>query len=193
MAWEWSGEVPLWTSWESACCRARSRSHRRAFRPCYLRSSRISMKLSAARIRYGPLSIKLSAHRKLGILLRLFVPSALTKFASTVGTRMSGGGEPVHASEVDRERSDATTPFLVPTKHHAYVSYAHPMSTHRRQPDQGHWMRTLATSYETARAKCGEGPLILLSDIDGTILDMRHMILSVLQSFDREHQTQHFD
>ena len=67
------------------------------------------------------------------------------------------------------------------------------MSTHRRQPDQGHWMRTLATSYETARAKCGEGPLILLSDIDGTILDMRHMILSVLQSFDREHQTQHFE
>ncbi len=67
------------------------------------------------------------------------------------------------------------------------------MSTQRRQPDQGHWMRTLATSYETAQSKCGEGPLILLSDIDGTILDMRHMILSVLQSFDREHQTQHFE
>ncbi len=36
------------------------------------------MKLSAARIRYGPLSIKLSVHRKLGILLRLFAPSALS-------------------------------------------------------------------------------------------------------------------
>ncbi len=68
-----------------------------------------------------------------------------------------------------------------------------PMSTHRRQPDQGHWMRTLAASYEAAQSKCGEQPLILLSDIDGTILDMRHMILSVLQSFDREHQTQHFE
>ncbi|MFB3104274.1 MAG: hypothetical protein ACE1ZA_05030, partial [Pseudomonadales bacterium] len=53
-------------------------------------------------------------------------------------------------------------------------------------------MRTLAASYEAARSKCGEQPLILLSDIDGTILDMRHMVLSVLQSFDREHHTQHF-
>ena len=35
-------------------------------------------------------------------------------------------------------------------------------------------------------------PLILLSDIDGTILDMRHMILSVLQSYDRNHKTTYF-
>ena len=54
-------------------------------------------------------------------------------------------------------------------------------------------MRALAVAYEEARSKCGEQPLILLSDIDGTILDMRHMILGVLQSFDREHRTQHFE
>ena len=53
-------------------------------------------------------------------------------------------------------------------------------------------MKALAAGYEAARAECGDQPLILLSDIDGTILDMRYMMRSVLQSFDREHQTQHF-
>ncbi len=67
------------------------------------------------------------------------------------------------------------------------------MTSRRSQPAREHWMRALATGYEDARSKHGDQPLILLSDIDGTILDMRHMIRGVLLSFDREHRTQHFE
>lgn len=66
------------------------------------------------------------------------------------------------------------------------------MTSRRSRPTPEHWMRALAAGYEAARAKSGDQPLILLSDIDGTILDMRHMMRSVLQSFDRAHQTEHF-
>ncbi len=53
-------------------------------------------------------------------------------------------------------------------------------------------MQALAARYREMCMELRDQPLILLSDIDGTILDMRHMILSVLQSYDRNHKTQYF-
>ncbi len=55
------------------------------------------------------------------------------------------------------------------------------------------WMKSLSQHYETACQRYQGQRLMLLSDIDGTILDMRHMIFAVLQSFDREHQTNYFE
>jgi hypothetical protein len=55
------------------------------------------------------------------------------------------------------------------------------------------WMSALSTEYERV---CREFPgerLMLLSDIDGTILDMRHMVLAVLQAYDRAHSTGFFE
>ena len=51
------------------------------------------------------------------------------------------------------------------------------------------WMRALADHYgRTLELHPGE-PLLILFDIDGTILDMRHMIRYVLKEYDREHGT----
>ncbi len=55
-----------------------------------------------------------------------------------------------------------------------------------------HWMRTLAEAYHEAAEQHPEQPLLLVSDIDGTILDMRYMIWHVLQDFDRTHHTTFF-
>ena len=55
------------------------------------------------------------------------------------------------------------------------------------------WMKALSHQYEHA---CTEYPgerLMLLSDIDGTILDMRYMILAVLQAYDRARTTAYFE
>ena len=54
-------------------------------------------------------------------------------------------------------------------------------------------MASLSLGYQKVQAECGEQPLLLLSDIDGTILDMRHMICGVLQSYDRLHETSFFE
>jgi hypothetical protein len=51
------------------------------------------------------------------------------------------------------------------------------------------WMRELATHYEKMRAYYPQDKLLILFDIDGTILDMRYMILYVLRTFDRNHGT----
>ena len=47
------------------------------------------------------------------------------------------------------------------------------------------WMKKLAQHYEKMRSIYPSDRLIVLFDIDGTILDMRHMVLSVLYSYDR--------
>jgi hypothetical protein len=47
------------------------------------------------------------------------------------------------------------------------------------------WMRQLATRYQEMRNRYPEDRLLLLFDIDGTILDMRCMILHLLQGYDR--------
>jgi len=55
------------------------------------------------------------------------------------------------------------------------------------------WMKVLARKFEAARRKHPEQKLMILFDIDGTILDMRYMMLYVLQRFDVEHGTRYFD
>ena len=55
-----------------------------------------------------------------------------------------------------------------------------------------HWMGVLAEHYRTARRLAHGKPLMLLLDIDGTLLDMRHMVLSALASFDQVHGTSWF-
>ncbi len=54
------------------------------------------------------------------------------------------------------------------------------------------WMAELAAHYEQARRLHPQAKLMLVLDIDGTIIDMRHMILYVLQSYDRAHDTDYF-
>jgi phosphoglycolate phosphatase-like HAD superfamily hydrolase len=54
------------------------------------------------------------------------------------------------------------------------------------------WMRALATKYKTVRRAYPDEPLMIVFDIDGTLLDMRHMVWHSLLAFDREHGTSHF-
>lgn len=46
------------------------------------------------------------------------------------------------------------------------------------------WMKTLAGYYEVMRRKYPKEKLLIAFDIDGTILDMRHMIKYTLKTFD---------
>ena len=55
------------------------------------------------------------------------------------------------------------------------------------------WMKALSDQFEHAYKRRSDKPLMLLLDIDGTILDMRHMMLAVLQSYDRTHNTNFFE
>lgn len=55
------------------------------------------------------------------------------------------------------------------------------------------WMKKLASHYENTRRACPKRKLAILFDIDGTILDMRHMILDVLKSYDDINGTCFFD
>jgi phosphoglycolate phosphatase-like HAD superfamily hydrolase len=59
-------------------------------------------------------------------------------------------------------------------------------------PDPGAWMRRLASHYNRFRSEYPEDRLLIVFDIDGTILDMRHMVRHVLLSFDREHGSDWF-
>lgn len=53
-------------------------------------------------------------------------------------------------------------------------------------------MTMLGDHYEKTRAAHPEERLLIVFDIDGTILDMRHMILHVLRGFDEERGTEYF-
>ena len=55
------------------------------------------------------------------------------------------------------------------------------------------WMKKLASHYEKMRNLYPDDKLIILFDIDGTILDMRYMILYVLRLFDRKNNTSYFE
>ena len=44
------------------------------------------------------------------------------------------------------------------------------------------WMRDLAWRYNRARAAHPNDRLIILFDVDGTIVDLRHMMLSLLRA-----------
>ena len=54
------------------------------------------------------------------------------------------------------------------------------------------WMATLASHYDDTRHSYPEDRLMILFDIDGTILDMRYMVFYVLRAFDKEHETHFF-
>ena len=58
---------------------------------------------------------------------------------------------------------------------------------------QKDWMLELAAKYEDTRRQYPQDKLIILFDIDGTILDTRYMVLHVLQAFDKEHATHLFE
>ncbi len=54
------------------------------------------------------------------------------------------------------------------------------------------WMKRLAWYYQKTRDLYPEQKLLLVFDIDGTILDMRYMIFRILKLFDRSHSTTFF-
>lgn len=54
------------------------------------------------------------------------------------------------------------------------------------------WMKKLAVHYEKIREKYPLEKLAIVFDIDGTIIDLRHMIHYVLRSYDYKHNTSHF-
>lgn len=54
------------------------------------------------------------------------------------------------------------------------------------------WMRALAERFREARAAEPDADLVVVFDVDGTIVDTRHQIAHVLLSFDRHHGTEHF-
>lgn len=54
------------------------------------------------------------------------------------------------------------------------------------------WMKDLADCYLRMRARYPVEQLMLVSDIDGTIIDMRHPMLAALQSYDKAHGTEYF-
>ena len=55
------------------------------------------------------------------------------------------------------------------------------------------WMNSLASHYEALRYRYPDEKLMIVFDIDGTILDMRHLILHALNAFDRSHGTGYFE
>lgn len=59
-------------------------------------------------------------------------------------------------------------------------------------PGHHDWMWELARHYELMRKAYPEDVLCVVFDIDGTILDLRHQVVHVLVSYDREHGTNHF-
>jgi len=54
------------------------------------------------------------------------------------------------------------------------------------------WMTTLAKHYAGARSRYPDAPLLLLFDIDGTILDSRYLVLYLFQTYDLQHETRYF-
>lgn len=54
------------------------------------------------------------------------------------------------------------------------------------------WMVELELQYEKTRKRYPEDNLMILFDIDGTILDMRYMVFYVLKAFDKCNQSKYF-
>ncbi|MFQ6114270.1 MAG: hypothetical protein ACE5NG_09305 [bacterium] len=54
------------------------------------------------------------------------------------------------------------------------------------------WMAELGSHYEKIRYLYPQDRLMILFDIDGTIIDMRYMVLHILKAFDTEHNTRFF-
>ena len=54
------------------------------------------------------------------------------------------------------------------------------------------WMQALSTHFEEVRRTHPDDELCIVFDIDGTILDMRHLVVHVLLAYDRRVGTRHF-
>jgi hypothetical protein len=54
------------------------------------------------------------------------------------------------------------------------------------------WMAALAAHHRQMRRTYPNDELMIIFDIDGTILDLRHMIFYLLTRYDREHGSEHF-
>ncbi len=54
------------------------------------------------------------------------------------------------------------------------------------------WMKALAEAYQVACERYPGQRLMLVSDIDGTIIDMQYLVKSVLQAYDQAHGTAFF-
>lgn len=55
------------------------------------------------------------------------------------------------------------------------------------------WMSALGSHYRQSRTRYPYDRLLIVFDIDGTILDMRYLVHAMLQWYDREHDTHWFD
>ena len=53
-------------------------------------------------------------------------------------------------------------------------------------------MTSLTSHYEKMRTTYPQEKLLIVFDIDGTILDTRHLVLYALRSFDKNHKTSYF-
>ncbi|MDQ7030823.1 MAG: hypothetical protein Q9O62_14145 [Ardenticatenia bacterium] len=61
-----------------------------------------------------------------------------------------------------------------------------------RRTRRRNWMAELADHYERIRSRYPDDNLMIVFDLDGTIFDMRYMVLYVLHLYDRVHQTDYF-
>jgi hypothetical protein len=55
-----------------------------------------------------------------------------------------------------------------------------------------HWIDQLIDHYHTIRQTYPEDPLMIIFDVDGTLFDMRHLVLAILADYDHQHTTNHF-
>ena len=55
------------------------------------------------------------------------------------------------------------------------------------------WMKALSTQYRDACDQFPNDQHMIIFDIDGSILDMRYMILRLLQAYDQEHASNYFE
>ena len=60
------------------------------------------------------------------------------------------------------------------------------------RPADENWMRVLADRYEAARCDHPLDELCVVFDIDGTILDLRHLVVHVLLAYDRARRSDLF-
>lgn len=54
------------------------------------------------------------------------------------------------------------------------------------------WMWELAVHYERMRRAYPDQQLCIVFDVDGTILDLRHLVVHALLGYDREHRSEYF-
>lgn len=57
---------------------------------------------------------------------------------------------------------------------------------------QSNWIKKLSDHYKNVRTQYPERKLLILFDIDGTVLNMRYMLQSLLRAYDKEHGTDYF-